>query len=641
MTVRLHRRILLRQLPLLLVLFVGVLWWLGNYLEGVLLSANLTSARQSSQVAVYAVKSSMRAEPSHQVWDRIAGIIPRDTGSEIEILDTDGTILFSTDQARTGVTMSLADKLCAECHTSGLTEVAAEHTLVTDPDDDRYQVFAAPLLNGEDCRICHAGAGEKLGMVLVRQSLVPVQMRVRTVLTALAIAGLVALILTVLTTRLLLGRYLGRPLGRLLAGAEAIGAGHLDHAVELPEGTELQVLAETLNASSTQLADMMGRLERQRDDSQALYRLVDQLSREVLPEERRRRAVELAGKILGAECLLVRAPDEDPSGDVAVTFPDGDRIAERTLPQGATTPGLPRFYSQAIVERWTRGEITGESDVIDGITIGYPLERSGRQLGLLLLPTPETAPDPEMVRALRRHLAIALEFSELQQELVEEERLAAIGETAAGLAHWLNGLRAGQYVIDRAVERDDPEKFRKGWAVMKKSVHRVERLTADLLYSAKTRVPERLPTDPNEVVRDVVELLEERAAGQGVRLLADLEADAETVPLERDSIHRALLNLVTNAIDACTDSEHGDLVTVRSQSAMEEIVLSVEDNGPGIPAPVQSRLFRRYFSTKGSKGTGLGLMVVKKIAEEHGGTVEVESREGTGATFLLRLPVRR
>jgi signal transduction histidine kinase len=135
-----------------------------------------------------------------------------------------------------------------------------------------------------------------------------------------------------------------------------------------------------------------------------------------------------------------------------------------------------------------------------------------------------------------------------------------------------------------------------------------------------------------------VDLLREMAAEKGVTLRSELDEAVGVESLDRATVYRAVLNLVTNAIDACTESESGDLVIVRTRSNSGEVVLTVEDNGIGMTEEVRSRLFARFFSTKAGKGFGLGLAVVKKIVEEHGGTVEVESELGRGSLFRLRLP---
>jgi signal transduction histidine kinase len=103
-------------------------------------------------------------------------------------------------------------------------------------------------------------------------------------------------------------------------------------------------------------------------------------------------------------------------------------------------------------------------------------------------------------------------------------------------------------------------------------------------------------------------------------------------------IFRAIVDLLTNAIDACTESESGNLVILRSRGQPDEIVLTVKDNGIGMTEEVMSKVYSRFFSTKAAGGTGLGLHVVKKITEEHGGTVEIDSVPGAGAAFHLHLP---
>jgi signal transduction histidine kinase len=162
-----------------------------------------------------------------------------------------------------------------------------------------------------------------------------------------------------------------------------------------------------------------------------------------------------------------------------------------------------------------------------------------------------------------------------------------------------------------------------------------------MLYYVKHREPERTPTDPNVVVGEVVDLHREMASEKGVELRVELDEKVGCELLDRTTIYRAVLNLVTNAIDACTESETGDRVVVRTRSDPNEVVLTVEDNGIGMTDEVRSRLFTRFFSTKAGRGTGLGLPVVKKIVEEHGGTVEVDSEPGRGSSFQIRLPRSR
>lgn len=642
-------QVTLRQLPLLAVLFVAVLFWLGYYLTDMLTKANLEVARRSNAAVVNTILASMLARKDRYVWDRLSEKIPRYEDTEIKVVSTAGRVLYSSDNSQIGTFHEFTDKTCSLCHKGTGVPPSIDSTIFRDPESNDYQLFAAPLQNSESCKACHVSAGKKLGMVLIRQPLPEIYAKVRTVQFALVIVGAIALLCTLVITRILLHRYLGRPLKRLVTGADAIGSGDLDHKIELPVQSELTVLANTLNTSAGQLNEAIGKLKKQRDDYEALYRVVDQLSRGILPDERRRKSVELACSILKRDCVLVHSGSADgKTGGASLTWRrENEEIVEADLEAALKDSTLPAFCSRETIEAWKQGT-HDDAEVISGeAAAAYPLKRHGRRLGLLFVAAGGDEEDGEgveggMSKALSERLAIALEFSELQQEFIGQEKLAAIGETVAGLAHCLknmiNGLRAGEYVVDRAIKKDDPKKLNRGWGVMKNSVRQVEQLTLDMLYYVKGRVPERKPFDPNGVLTDVIEVLAEFAEQKGVRFEADLDEAIGKEALDRTLIYRAVLNLATNAIDACLDSEEGDLVILRSRSTAEELVLSVQDNGTGMTEEIRSRLFMRFFSTKASGGTGLGLSVVKKIAEEHNGYVRVESEPGKGSTFHIHLP---
>ena len=113
----------------------------------------------------------------------------------------------------------------------------------------------------------------------------------------------------------------------------------------------------------------------------------------------------------------------------------------------------------------------------------------------------------------------------------------------------------------------------------------------------------------------------------------------EPAAFDRDSIHSALANLVSNAIDACQmDSDSGDRVTIRALLQEGTIVFEVEDNGCGMDQKVRSLAFTNFFTTKGAGGTGLGLLLTRKVAQEHGGGISFESTPGKGSVFRLEFP---
>jgi signal transduction histidine kinase len=166
-------------------------------------------------------------------------------------------------------------------------------------------------------------------------------------------------------------------------------------------------------------------------------------------------------------------------------------------------------------------------------------------------------------------------------------------------------------------------------------------LVMDMLSFSKEREPAVEPTDLNALVRDVVELAQPRAQELGVKLDCNLEHRIPVVAVDPEGIHRALLNVVGNALDAVAERKKGH-VTVGSRRDSEEgwVRLVVLDNGVGIPPQKINDIFKPFFSSKGARGTGLGLAVSRKILHEHGGDILVRSQPGKGSKFVLRLPVR-
>jgi signal transduction histidine kinase len=245
------------------------------------------------------------------------------------------------------------------------------------------------------------------------------------------------------------------------------------------------------------------------------------------------------------------------------------------------------------------------------------------------------------------------ELKAAQQELLRNERLTAIGETVTGLAHYikniLNGLRGGMYKINSAVTREDKALLKDGWDMANRNLEKISQLVLDLLSYSRDASPQYKAHDPGSIIQDVVESLQHRAEENNIRLSCMLDTEVGQVVLDPDGIRRALLNLVSNAVEACMydldRSKQFDVVVRSCRETDEEgrdvLVLEVADNGGGMSEHVKGNLFTRFFSTKGDKGTGIGLLISQKVAQEHGGAITVESREGEGTRFQIRLPFDR
>jgi signal transduction histidine kinase len=235
---------------------------------------------------------------------------------------------------------------------------------------------------------------------------------------------------------------------------------------------------------------------------------------------------------------------------------------------------------------------------------------------------------------------------ELELGLKQAERLANVGLTTAGLAHTIKnillGLDGGRYMVESALERDDPERLKAGWEMVQRYIEQVSGLVQNLLSYARPREPSRERVDAGLLVNDVLELYTEKASMAGVRLERNVEADLEPVMMDREAMHASLSNLVANALDACTwdpelDRAHRILVAARAR-LHGGIVFEVTDNGPGISEENQRKVLKTFFTSKGVRGTGLGLLLTKKAVQEHNGTIDFVSTPGEGTAFRIEIP---
>ncbi|MBP85763.1 MAG: histidine kinase [Planctomycetaceae bacterium] len=249
----------------------------------------------------------------------------------------------------------------------------------------------------------------------------------------------------------------------------------------------------------------------------------------------------------------------------------------------------------------------------------------------------------KLMIAIAHQAALAVEDTSYYSAMVQAERLAAMGQTIATLSHHvkniLQGIRGGSYLIEEGLKGEDNDIVRKGWAIVDKNQEKISNLVMDMLTFSKDRNPDLMPSDLNELVADVVELMSVRAKDAKVALELEPVTSMPEFMLDPELLHRAILNVVTNAIDACEHSGSGKVIVSTSLSDdTESLQIIVADNGGGIDEEDVKRIFSVFESRKGARGTGLGLPVSQKIFREHGGDILVESTLGEGSRFILTLP---
>jgi signal transduction histidine kinase len=255
-----------------------------------------------------------------------------------------------------------------------------------------------------------------------------------------------------------------------------------------------------------------------------------------------------------------------------------------------------------------------------------------------LIPAVEREVAEARRRAEQRETKERLRASE--ETLRKTEKLRSLGKMAAGLSHDLknicNPLSLHLQVVRRALKRgqtaDAFESVDEMDQILKRALETLERLR-DFSRQAPERKAEVV--DLNHIAHEAAELAKPRMAGRGVSVIREELGSPPPVLGHSGEIVSAVVNLVVNAIDAVAE---GGTITVRTGEEDGEAVVSVEDDGPGMPPDVQQRIFEPFFTTKGQEGTGLGLAMVFACMQRHGGTVTLKSAPGEGARFTLCFP---
>lgn len=239
-------------------------------------------------------------------------------------------------------------------------------------------------------------------------------------------------------------------------------------------------------------------------------------------------------------------------------------------------------------------------------------------------------------------------FTDVTEVKRLQRQLALTGRAVAGTAHRIKnilmGLEGGIFIVNDGLESDDRQTIESGWEMVERNVHRVAAIVKDLLFCAKERQPEfERDICPQEILLEVRDLFADRVVDENFEISAEAPLPHHRGLFDPEAIHSLLCNLVANAIDACrfdpSEEKPGHRVVMRcSQNEVGHTVFEVEDDGEGIPEELTQKVFSEFFSSKGTEGTGIGLLVVQKVAEEHGGTVTFESRPGEGTIFVVTIP---
>jgi two-component system, NtrC family, sensor kinase len=248
-----------------------------------------------------------------------------------------------------------------------------------------------------------------------------------------------------------------------------------------------------------------------------------------------------------------------------------------------------------------------------------------------------------LLTAIGLQAGMAVTNARLYHAGLQAERLAAVGETTAALSHSikniLQALRGGADVVEMGLRGGNITQAAKGWRVVDRNLEKIYNLTMNLLAYSRPREPKMEQINPKVLIEECLELVATAASDKGVMAVADVEPDHPAVPVDPDGLHQVLMNLLINSLDAVEPQKGLIRVVCRYDSENKQTIIEIIDNGVGIPPSMMNHMFELFHSTKGNRGTGLGLAVAKKIIDEHDGAISVKSKQGEGTTFTIRLPV--
>lgn len=272
-----------------------------------------------------------------------------------------------------------------------------------------------------------------------------------------------------------------------------------------------------------------------------------------------------------------------------------------------------------------------------------------------------TADQLALLNAVGQQTGLTMANLELVAAKLHTERLAVIGQTVASLSHSikniLQGLRGGADVVEMGLKKDDLKIAKGGWGILKRNLDRIMSLTLNMLAFSRQRNIEIELTKLGPLLDDCAQLLEGLCRTRQVVLLIDVDPDIPPIPMDPNLIHQAMMNLLSNAVEAVEPktgtvtvradyhpkgrhAADGHRTAARSSAKTAggpDVEIAVIDNGPGIEKQRRAWIFEPFNTTKGMRGTGLGLAVTKRIVEDHRGEIWVEDTAGGGATFRVLL----
>jgi len=263
--------------------------------------------------------------------------------------------------------------------------------------------------------------------------------------------------------------------------------------------------------------------------------------------------------------------------------------------------------------------------------------KDGRTLNVVVW----TAPVRNALGEIEAVMEMATDITELARM---QDHLASLGMLIASLSHGIKGLLTaldgGVYKVNAGFRNGDAAMVQVGWEKVTGLIGRIKGMVLDILFYAKKRELTLRCLQAETLAAQVAEAVAPKAKQLGVELAVDIHPKLGAFTVDEVVLSAALVNILENAVDACLDDKTKPVhsVSFSARPDASGVFFEIEDNGVGMSADTLSRLFSVFFSTKGSRGTGLGLFIAKKAVDQHGGRIGAVSEPGQGSTFRIWVP---
>ncbi len=254
-----------------------------------------------------------------------------------------------------------------------------------------------------------------------------------------------------------------------------------------------------------------------------------------------------------------------------------------------------------------------------------------------------TAPLRDNRGRIKNALVMLTDITEVRRL---EDHLTSLGFMIGSISHGIKGLLTsldgGMYLMEKGFENQDPEKIRSGFDQSREMTSRIKKLVLDILYYTKTRNMEWQTVSVTHFLADILNIVSGSARKNNIRIDHRLEVLTETdgFEIDEESLQAAMVNILENGIEACIDNskEKQHRISFHVRVDKEKVLFTVQDNGLGMDEDTLNNIFTIFFSSKGNKGTGLGLYIANKVVGQHRGEIKVKSTRNKGTKFLIKIP---